>query len=231
MVVKNIDLIVLEEEKISKIPLAAIYTADLPERTYLINPQIYAQEPFNQYHHPNFLIHTYFNSLEDTKRLFQQILKDDLDMHKTYCQHLIELPFAYATPEAYEKENAPTKSIAYYGGRDEGIIISLAQISEKMRDTAVHEFGHFMHEILSPGRYEKCDGVMKELMAIFVEEKADYQDTYEEQHPDHYKAQKLLHQLNEIYDYKTMDTAAQWNFLVGFMSHENLDEYVTDTLR
>lgn len=243
MITKNIDLIVLEEEKVIRKKLASITPESLVAGTYSyrLNSKLWEQkssQPEKNDLEPNALVLHYVSGINKVHNTFRKILRNNqtekakFPMLKDSYLHLASFPFAYVTAEAYErirhtyaKEKETDKEIIAVAHCDQvkGIFVSLGN-ENSLEGTIAHEYGHYLHHTLLPESYKKSSATMKEVIAVFVEEKCGYHTDYVPDGP-HYRAEQLLKKLEKKSTFgKNMTLAGQWNFLGSFSHHEYLDE-------
>lgn len=246
---KTIDLIVLEGEQNKRIPFIEFTLDQLPTKSTYISPTPEKAELLkgagDQYTVQS-LIKTYLDGIARIYYLFKKITTGtDLEKRITF-EHITARPFAYALPGAYQKvkpivpkekeqdaEVIPGAHLSW----GEGIFSSLNQYSslDYLLGSNVHEHTHHMHYLLYPDQYTASDATMIETMAIFTEMKCncpinylppDYDPTSGTGDTPHYRAERLLRQLEIDEKYSKMDLAAQWNYLINFIKHEELSKHI-----
>lgn len=236
---KSIDLIVLNKEKTKRIFLAEFTLDQLPERFSVLRKGDLKQHFWSgdgRWHTRTSLAQIYLAGIVATHNLFQKILKGTLPEKEINYEFVAAPSFAYSCPEAYAKvrpsfpkekaEDIETISIGHVHEK-KGIYLSLEQnlTADNLTGSITHEHGHYLHRKLWPEKYQQSDITIIEMMAIYVQEKCNYAREYIPNTP-HHRAFKLLRQLEEINIYQQMPVPAQWNFLLHFTKHEELQNLV-----
>lgn len=234
---KTIDIIVLEEEQAKRIRLAEFTLDELPYKSAINR---FLSEEELQKLRINYgadtsktLLQLYLEPLVKVQQLFSDIFKDTPQEEKASYENIAAVPFAFASVEAYNKikpfiqkekdSDAEIDSVGHFNGSE--IIISLRENHKHIHGNIAHEHGHHMHWTLHPKQYHGCDPTLRELIAIFVQEKCGYSRSYAE-NTMHHRALQLLHELQETERYRRMPASEQWKFLNDFSRHETLRNYI-----
>ena len=240
---KTIDIIVLEEEQPQRVLLSEVTLNLLPERfNFLMKGKIRHTfwPKMRTIHTCTSLTQNYLSGINNIYKTFIEIVTGTDYEDKINYDLITSIPFAYATPKAYQKikpiplkEKETDKEVVPVGHFEakNGIVLSLENniTPESIIGSIIHEHGHYLHYSLWKEEYQKCDVTMRELMAIFVQEKYYPIGAYKEKTP-HHRAQELLHRLENKESYARSDSASQWNFLLQFMNHQELNEHIDKLL-
>jgi len=238
MSAKTLDFIILEGEQEKRLPLVKISLHDLPKRAQYkklisLTPEFLLEQGVE--HTIQSLVQNYIKGIVKVHNLFTRIVKETANENRVNYQTITEVGFVYATHGAYskintlypkEKESDADIIPAGHFDNDKEIILSLENnLTEKyLQENIIHEHGHYLHKFLHPEKYENCDPTLKEVMSIFVQERCNYKREYVKKTP-HYRAQQILHQLENKNNFKRATARAQWNFLVQFTNHQELSDY------
>ena len=241
MVVKSIDFLVLQEGKVSRLELAGVDLDDPSKISYYLNPEALDEKLWTgvaKQYDVHSLSENYLETIRRVQKLYRKI--NPGYSKKEVLELITEHPFVYAAPKAYQlvkpvfpkekNDDAEIHPIAHISWEQDlrrGIFISLEDHFN--RDTiigsSIHEHGHYLHFRLAAEKYKACDSTLKELMAIFVQRKCDYDKNYGEKTP-HHRALQLLQQLEQTKYYSSLNSKDQWNFLIDFKTHTELQEKI-----
>jgi len=242
---KTIDLIVLNQDQETRVPLATFSLKDLPKRASFKSPtETNLLSNLSEQFTVRALVKAYLDSSVRIYNLFKKAV-NKIDLYeKVTFENIMARPFAYAQPEAYEKirpiipkekeSDADIFPIAHLCWK-EGIFVSLFQEQslEYLLGSNLHEQAHGMHYLLYPDHYTSSDATIIETMAIFAEMKCKIPVNYipQDHNPEtkinetsHSRAQQLLQRLESKPSYASASLPSQWNFLLQYNKHEALSE-------
>lgn len=243
MSTKSIDIIIIEEEQVKRKPLAEFTLDKLPKKCSILRKGDLKQHFWSgdgKYHTRTSLVQTYLDGVIEVHKLFNKILKGTGHQGACSYEFVTSIPFAYSCPEAYAKirptfpkekaDDVETISIGHF--TEERIYLSLEHnlTSDNLAGSITHEHGHYLHNKLWPDKHNQADPTMKELMAIFVQEKCNYPREYTPNTP-HHRALELLKKVEATNMYQQMTVQNQWDFLLGFTQHASLQEFVNDVMK
>ncbi len=253
MVVKTIDLLVLQNKILQRIELAEIHLGHPLELTYYANPAALQENIWvgiGEQYKIKFLVQNYVEGIKKVQRLITEITSETPDADKANLETITEHPFVYASPEAYrlvkprfrkEKKDDgginPVAHISWKDGTKYGIFVSLEENSSynDILASNIHEHGHYIHYRLCPEKYNNCDKTMREVMALFMETKCgmpiNYKSVSSKKETSPIRAENLLRKLEQKMLYQSTDTAFQWSLLADYSNHKNLEEFIDDILK
>lgn len=230
---KEVSLWVMENNQPVQKPLVKI-VQESEKRYHVYKTLSDAKEwaSLNLAYRPYQLIESYFVASRKIEKLFQQVVEKhhpDISLR----QKIEEAKISFYDPEAFScrcrEDNIPEHSMAYY--KPEGGLLVLLGENNSLKEvhrTIIHEFGHFIDHTLNPYRWEHTDREMRELIAIFVQEKLEEFGLYEEKYKEHYKAQKILRRLQQT-NFSNRTFIQQWEFLRWIHNHQAI-EFLIDNL-
>ncbi|GEM_PF-5811458 len=244
---KTIDLLVLNQDQESRIPLATFSLEELPKKASFKSPmEASLLSNMGEQFTVRALVEAYLNSSLKIYNLFRKAV-NTIDLYeKVTFENIMARPFAYAQLEAYEKmrpiipkekeSDADVFPIAHLCWK-EGIFVALfqQQSMEHLLGSNLHEQSHHMHYLLYPEHYNHSDVTIIETMAIFAEMKCkmpvnylpqDYNPETKVKETPHYRAQELLQRLESKPSYAAASLQSQWNFLLQYNRHEALSERI-----
>ncbi len=250
MATKTIDLVVLENEQESRTPILKITWSESFKKANFrkLAPVEELLSGAGWQYTARSLSRSYVMGIDRIHTLFKTITDGtDLQNLVTY-EYITARPFAYVRREAYEKikpviplekeKDTKVNPVAHLCW-NKGIFISLNQHRRwnNLVGLNVHEHGHHMHYLLHPKHYASCDPTMIELMAIFTMINCDIEVNYQPAGYDprtntgettHYRAERLLRQLDKKKEYSYLTKADQWVFFLDFHEHQELQEYIDE---
>lgn len=232
MIKKDISLLVMENDTVVRKPLAEINFDTLD---YTINAETYDQywnenkEKIWASFEPEELIKKYLQSTKKIYTLFKPLFSVDTTF--SLNDKIRSVGITFAGWEAYNKLRSGHQDVSYsvslYHKCKKGEIFQrIAYRSlDKIGDDSIHEFGHAMDHLLNPVNLDRRTLIMKEVMAIFVEEKLGIDACYAK--PPHRTAKDILWCLAHT-RFSFLNFAEQWNFLNGILDHEDISRAIAD---
>ena len=217
----QVPLLVLENDKVVEVPLIEVYNTSngLDHEIMVSNFEKYRED--NIEYSLYTLNSNFIDCIKKMHEKFEPVVSDRTDYN--LLERILSTPVTFATKEAYarkrEEENLTYEdtSIGCFD-RDEGIFISLHTPLASVRGTIIHEYGHALNFELEPQKYDQSTLVMKELVAIFVQEHFGIIKEYYE-HKIHHKAQRILHNLYDT-PFNDMSFTEQWDLLTSIVNHK-----------
>ncbi|MDP3698243.1 MAG: hypothetical protein Q8R47_01515 [Nanoarchaeota archaeon] len=231
MVLKPIELLVLQKGALERIKLAEIdlYDHD-PELSYHFNP-VAMNDKFwtgiSEKYEVTKLLQNYVKGVRKLQQLVAELVQGTEHEDKASLETITQHPFVYASPAAYElvkprlkkeKEDDveinPVAHISWEEGIEHGIFVSLGDHygSQHLLSSNIHEHGHYLHFILNSEHYNNCDSTLRETMAIFMEMKCGMSINYLAAEPGketpHHRAQELLSLLESKKSYAPANVAS-----------------------
>jgi hypothetical protein len=228
MIPTTIDLLTISNGEIQRKCLAKA-ELDRQVDNYIINPYDHINEAsiedyltkrqlqFNLVS----LVETYLDGLEYVKQVLRKCSKKH-QHHDDSCQALGAVSFAYVLPEAYIKNFNDDNCGTY----NQGVFVNINHHYSKnsLLSTVVHEFTHYLHHLLYPDNYNSCGKVLREMVAISLEEELDPDHPYTTD--PHAEAKNLLQQLRRIPEYSQLSKEERFVFLAEFPSAYPIRRYI-----
>lgn len=228
MIPAAIDLLTISEGKVQRRRLA---NAELDHQAdnYIINPyneineasiEDYLAKRELYFDLPD-LVGTYLDGVEYVKEVLRKCSRKH-QHHEDSYQALGAVPFAYALPEAYVLNFNDDNCGTY----DQGVFVNVNHHPSKISlcSTVVHEFAHHLHHLLYPDNYSSSGKIVREMVAISLEEEIDPDHLYTKE--PHAEAKNLLRQLQRISEYQQLSREERFIFLAEFSDAFSLRRYI-----